>query len=116
MLGKSFIQEEPRKLAKSRRFKDITIGNEFTLALTKDGELMGWGKNFLGKSESNEPVPIKVPTLNPSSKITGVSAGAHHACVIDSEGLVYSWGNGGSWLSGGGQLGHGSTGSEDQPK
>ena len=61
-LGKYYIQEVPRRLVKSRRFRRIAVGNTSTIAVTHDGQLFGWGVNFIGGNHSSlEPVPIEVP-------------------------------------------------------
>ena len=49
-------------------------------------------------------------------RIVDISAGSTHAAAIDEDGQVYTWGNGGSWWSGGGQLGHGVRAIEPIPK
>ena len=111
-----YTQEEPRKLMKSKRFAQIAVGGTFTFALTRDGDLFGWGKDFLkfgDKVQSNEPVKIEIPE---GKKIVSVSAGLKHYAAIDIDGQVYTWGEGGSWFSGGGQLGHGSRSNEPYPK
>jgi alpha-tubulin suppressor-like RCC1 family protein len=82
------------------------------LGLTSGGALYGWGQGFLdAKSKSNEPQLIPTP-----KKIAKINTGSKHAAVIDVDGLVYTWGYGGSWMNGGGQLGHNSTNSETQPR
>jgi len=101
---------------KSKRFAQVAVGGTFTYALTHDGDLFGWGKDFLkygDKVQSNEPVPIEIPE---GKKIVSVSAGLKHCAAIDVDGQVYTWGEGGSWYSGGGQLGHGSRSAEPFPK
>lgn len=111
-----YIQSEPRKLMKSKRFARVAIGGSFTLATTHSGELFGWGTDFLnmGKGlQSNEPVLIEVPG---GKRIVDVSAGLHHAAVIDENGHLYTWGDGGNWFKGGGQLGHGSRNAETHPR
>lgn len=121
LMGETYIQTEPRKLVRSKRFSSIAIGDGFTLGLTHDGELFGWGKNFQKGCDSKEPILITVPFASSGSKVVSISAGAKHACIIDSEGLVYSWGEGGtsgmlSFMGGGGQLGHGVRGAEEKPR
>lgn len=114
LFEKQYVQEAPRRLLKSKRFSSIAIGEHFTLALTSSGEVFGWGKDFINKSketQSKEPVPIIT-----DKKINFIAAGARHAAVIDSNGLIHTWGHGGDWYRGGGQLGHGNKESCDQPR
>ena len=104
MLGVSspYEQIEPRRLIKSKKYFQLALGGTFTLALSREGgTLYGWGKNFAGKSESLEPVVI-----DSSVEYTKVAAGNSHAAIIDKAGMLYTWGNGGSWYKGGGQLGN----------
>lgn len=77
--------------------------------------MFGWGKDFLGpNSQSNEPVLLPIP--DSKKKITCIAAGGKHAAAIDNDGNVLTWGFGGDWYKGGGQLGHGSTESYDKPR
>lgn len=86
------------------------------MGVTNDGMLYGWGSGLVSLSgdqsaEIREPLPL--PT---EGKVAFVAAGTKHAAYINTEGRVFTWGYGGSWLSGGGQLGHGSSNSESHPK
>ena len=100
-LGREYVQETPRKLIKSRKFEQVSIGPHWTLGVTGNGELYGWGKGYMGEeSHSVEPVP-----LAPGLKVKSVASGYKHNAVIGMDGQVYTWGEGGSWFSGGGQLG-----------
>lgn len=100
----SYQQNEPRRLLKSKQYRDIAIGGTFTLATCSLGGLYGWGRGYLG-AESSSNVPVRIPM---DKTIVKVSAGLSHAGAIDSDGLLYTWGSGGRWYLGGGQLGHGS--------
>lgn len=101
-MGTEYIQEVPRKLVKSKRFEKVAIGPHHTLAVTNTGDLYGWGKGFAGKdSQSNEPAPIVVADV----KFKHVACGYQHNAAVSVDGQVYTWGHGGSWFSGGGQLG-----------
>lgn len=97
------ITREPRRLINSKRFQNIACGENFTLALDKEGHLFGWGSGPGSKFESMTPFPI--PT---DVKMAKIFAGSRHAACIDTEGNLYTWGQQkGGWFSGGGQLGHG---------
>lgn len=93
------------------------MGQTSTFAVTSDTRsLLGWGTgliNFAGETDTKH----KEPTLLPFQKrVDFVSVGTKHAALIDSAGLVYTWGHGGDWLRGGGQLGHGDKASHHEPK
>lgn len=109
---KSYIQDEPRKLAKSGLFTQLACGVEYTLALDKNGSLYGWGSGFTG-GDKKSLTPVLIPT---PTKFVTIAAGTRHSAAIDAEGNVYTWGKGGDWMQGGGQLGHNSTESVELPK
>lgn len=119
--GGSYVQDEPRKLLRSSKFSQLAVAEHFTLGLSKSGEVYGWGKGFLGAdSSSTEPVLLPFPPPSSSSssskKIVSIATGSRHAAAIDSDGQVLTWGFGGDWYKGGGQLGHGSTEAVERPK
>jgi alpha-tubulin suppressor-like RCC1 family protein len=101
IMGEEYVQDVPRKLVKSKRFQNVAIGPHHTLAVTNTGDLFGWGKDFVAKASSNEPAPILVPDV----QFKSVACGYQHNAATSVDGQVYTWGHGGSWFSGGGQLG-----------
>jgi alpha-tubulin suppressor-like RCC1 family protein len=116
ILGDKYLQEEPRKMLKSKNFNKIAIGDSYSLALTYDGDLYGMGTgliNFNGdhKGEHKEPIPLVT-----GKKIKHISAGMKHAGFVNASGEAFTWGYNGGWFQGGGQLGHGSSNEENQPK
>eukprot|EP01038_Epipyxis_sp_PR26KG_P007864 gene7864-10673_t len=109
----SYIQFEPRRLLKSRRFKNAFIGESQTIFLTKENQTLLSGKVINGDTTYKEPVLLDLPD---NASIVNGSIGSKHAGLVDDKGKVYTWGHGGDWMSGGGQLGHGSRASENNPK
>mmetsp|Transcript_28737 Transcript_28737/g.27525 ORF Transcript_28737/g.27525 Transcript_28737/m.27525 type:complete len:411 (+) Transcript_28737:113-1345(+) len=110
-LQQNYVQEEPRRIVKSKEYKQVAIGTAYTLLLSETGHLFGCGKGFLGAIES------KSPQIFPGTRTySHIAAGPTHCAAIDMEGQVYTWGNGGSWLAGGGQLGHNNTKEVKEPK
>lgn len=104
-MGTEYIQEEPRKMIKSKRFQNIAVGNGFSIGLTRTGELFGWGERSVVKHDSPsenilEPIPI---TLD--MKFKNVAAGNKHAAAVDTNGRLWTWGDNGGWYRGGGMLG-----------
>lgn len=120
----SYVQIEPKKIVTNNtKFSKIAVGDGFTLGLcATTNSIYGWGQGqVVGIKESDksgtltaEPRLISMPSND--IKIVDIVAGSRHAAAIDTNGLVYTWGNGGSWMSGGGQLGHNSTTSYDKPE
>lgn len=112
--GENYVQLQPRRMVKSKRFKEVACGELFSLGLTQDGDLLGWGTGYEGEdSQANTPVPLMLP--EGCAKIEKIFAGARHAAALDINGNVLTWGHGGSWFKGGGQLGHGDTTSKENP-
>jgi alpha-tubulin suppressor-like RCC1 family protein len=100
VIADEYVQEVPRKLVKSKKFEKVSIGPSWTLGVSNTGDLYGWGRDYMPKEHSLEPVHIA-----PGLKVKSVASGYKHNAVIGMDGQIYTWGNGGSWFSGGGQLG-----------
>lgn len=111
LMEKSYIQEEPRKMVKSSKFTEIACSYEYTLGLDSEGQVFGWGNNFIENQKSNEPKLIPFP-----NKIKSIACGAKHSAAVDINHQLYTWGHGGTWMKGGGQLGHNSRDSEINPR
>ena len=88
----------------------VSAGQQFSLALLSNGEVMGWGDNGfneLGQSDSfpggigSSNVPVQVPGL---AHVTAISAGALFGLALLADGTVDGWGDGAF-----GQLGNGTT-------
>ncbi|KAK3303205.1 putative regulator of chromosome condensation protein [Chaetomium strumarium] len=87
---------------------DIAGGEHHSLACTKQGELLTWGRidgHQVGQpsesfsedntiwDERNKPRILLVPTVVPDIKdVVRVAAGTDHSFAITKEGKVYSWG------------------------
>ena len=110
-MNPQYIQYEPRKLIKSSKFIKLGCSYEYSIGLTSEGTVYGWGKNYIQDKQSNEPELIAFPT-----KIKDISVGAKHSAAIDVNGAVFTWGSSGRRLEGGGQLGHNSYHAEKEPK
>ncbi len=68
---------------------DIAVGNNFSVAADKDGNVYVWGKHRLTKIIDLAEVPEEVH----NAKIVKVAAGADHVLALDDRGTVYAWGN-----------------------
>jgi len=88
----------------------ISVGREYTCALDSDGLAYCWGYGASGRlgnnSTSNSSVPVAVNTAGvlAGKVLSQISAGYSHTCALDTLGLAYCWGQGGS-----GQLGYNSS-------
>ena len=116
LFGEYYVQEEPRRLSKSKRFDKIAIGHKFTLGLDKNNGIFHWGEKFgkhgfFGPENYIEPVKINFS----GGRVKSLAAGVKHAALVDDKGQVYTWGSGSTWKIGG-QLGHGNSDDVDEPK
>lgn len=93
--------------------KDIThiaCGEHHSLALTKTGEVFGWGRYDMKEvgleakdlpedtfkdqhgTVRSIPHPTKLTIGNKDVKCKGVGCGSHHSFAITEDGVVYAWG------------------------
>lgn len=95
------------------QFVQIATGAYFSIALTTDGEVYGWGSNYHhqlakdhnGGSQSDwtEARPFAL-TMPDGVTYEAVSAGSDHALALGSDGNVYAWGNNQSGRLGAGPM------------
>jgi sugar lactone lactonase YvrE len=82
----------------------VAAGEDFSLALMKNGTVMAWGDNVSGQlgdgSTESSSVPVEVKGL---SEVVAIAAGSTHALALLKNGTVMAWGENGS-----GELGDGS--------
>lgn len=95
---------------------DIAGGEHHSLACTKDGKLLTWGRidgHQVGQpsgsfsadntvwDERNQPRILMVPSEIPDVKdVVSVAAGTDHSFAITKDGKVYSWGFSGNYQTG----------------
>lgn len=76
-------------------WREVSAGQNFTLAIKSDGTLWGWGQNGnllgLGYFSVSENLPIQIGTANDWMT---VSAGGNHALAVKTNGTLWSWGSG----------------------
>ena len=75
----------------------MSIGYGHVLALTVDGRVFSWGKNFYGQlglgDHRDKSLPQHVSHLEEeSNKIVQVEAGMHHSLALTESGQVFAWG------------------------
>jgi cysteine-rich repeat protein len=86
---------------------DICAGGDFTCATSAGGKAWCWGDNDDGQlgdggdDDQAEPVAVMLPV---SVTAAAVSCGWDHACLLDTNGSVWCWGEGDD-----AQLGNGTT-------
>lgn len=84
----------------------VACGSNFTVAVTREGVLMGWGSGEFGQIGSpvvvGQQVPRLIKGIAPAARIERVAAGTAHVLALSEQFQVFSFGFG---LHG--ALGHG---------
>jgi alpha-tubulin suppressor-like RCC1 family protein len=113
-LGSSASFDTPQLLeaVADKEFVQISCGSSFNTALTKDGQLYTWGRNEKGQcgvgvsltldQYSMEPAPVKVAFVDdvdgePAPRMVTAKCAYKHTLSIDSDGHMWTWGQG-KWL------------------
>ena len=105
-----YFQETQRKI------KSISIAEFHCLALTTEGNILGWGGNLFNKLGQKDKFIIGLPTeIKIKVKIKSISCGDYHSCALSEEGILYTWGGGGESYNRG-QCGHGNLKDIQNPK
>jgi alpha-tubulin suppressor-like RCC1 family protein len=81
----------------------ISAGSDFTLALSADGKVYGWGWNSSGETGRGTkgnpellPATVKLASDNSElSNVVAISASYSFALALTSDGKVYAWGDNG---------------------
>lgn len=100
------VQSEPIKISDDN-WKDISAGEQHSLAIKSDGSLWSWGANSqfelgLNENQNIRFSPVQVVT---KSDWQSVKAGSINSFAIDENGVLYSWGNSSNGLLGLGEDG-----------
>ena len=87
----------PVKLPGSPRIAAISVGDDHVLALSKAGQVFGWGRNDVGQAGSGsladrQTKPAGVP-MPGQGKIPRLAAGSSCSFAMTSTGVVYGWGH-----------------------
>lgn len=76
----------------------VTCGANFTVAVTKRGELIGWGGGEYGQIGPpcvvQQAVPRIIKGMAPAARIERVAAGSAHVLALSEQYQVYSFGAG----------------------
>lgn len=92
--GGNIINENSNLMTEYEPFKDISAGNFFTLALSKDGTIFAWGENSHGQlgnnSINNKDEPVIIDNI---INIKSISAGQKHVVALAEDGDLYVWGS-----------------------
>ena len=93
------LQREPMLIPDLKRIIQLSVGNDFCLALDAEGTVFSWGTGEQGQLGRRLIERRRVMALLPTrlalakKKIVSVHAGADHGFAIDSDGNTWAWGS-----------------------
>ena len=98
----------------------LSLGIEYSSALTFKGKVYTWGRNDSGqlgdKTKDQKTVPTEITGnligMDEGDKITQLSMGGFHSSALTQNGHVYMWGNNGSYQLSQGGISNNSTPTE----
>ena len=95
---------EPVELLAGEDICQISVGNAFSLALTRDGIIHAWGRNDKGQLGDGgglmvdmyamESLPVSIQGQLEGRVVEKISAGYAHAACITDKGELFFWGMG----------------------
>lgn len=101
------------KLEEDVKVKQVALGNQHTVALSEDGQVYTWGRNYGGAlgngTTTDSKTPVKIE-IGDGKKVAEVYADNNCSAALTVDGDLYMWGENFS-----GQLGDGSTTNKNMP-
>lgn len=84
----------PAQVSGISNVKQVCLGYDFTLALTKDGKVYGWGNNDKGQTGTGSTAyTVNTPTLVMADvKCITASVGGYSAAAVKNDGTLWVWG------------------------
>ena len=81
----------------NKKIKQVSAGSSSSFALTEDGEVYAWGRNYYGQLGLGDGKDRYIPTKLDSTKfdnrkVSQISAGGSHSLALTEDGEVYSFG------------------------
>jgi alpha-tubulin suppressor-like RCC1 family protein len=101
--GISFLKTSPVQVTSVKNWKSIHSGTSFTIAISNNGSIWGWGNRSNGALGDNivlpqfQESPVQIGTL---TTWVSASAGDSHIAAVRTDGTIWTWG-----LNTSGQLG-----------
>ena len=97
-LGQGTSTEElrywrPTRVGRSSDWKAIAVGQDWVLALKRDGSLWAWGENDSGQLGLGDKVTRKSPTRVRSSGWAKIAAGSDFSLALKANGSFWAWGS-----------------------
>ncbi|KAI8370342.1 regulator of chromosome condensation 1/beta-lactamase-inhibitor protein II [Radiomyces spectabilis] len=75
---------------RQHRWRDVACGWAFTIAVSEEGRVYGFGSAKCGELPMSSDIPIEIDAQ--LSNIVAVACGWRHVVALDGHGQVYSWG------------------------
>ncbi|OQR96195.1 hypothetical protein THRCLA_07347 [Thraustotheca clavata] len=94
-----------RTVPESCIIKGIAVGTDHTLAISEEGDILGFGSMYNSTDHSVLSRHLR------KHRVVQISCGAMHAAIVNENGQMYTWGSGD-----GGRLGHGDLASQVTPR
>ncbi len=95
----------PTKIAEGTKFKTVSTGYYYSVAIDEEGNLWSWGYNNQGQLGNGTTKDSNIPTkVQVDAKFKSVSAGYDFCLAIDENGTLWAWG-----MNLNGQFGNGTT-------
>lgn len=100
--GSKRDQEYPKQMAllHDKTVLEVAAGPDFSLALTAEGDVYGWGMNIRhqlgikhGKNTKTHPLPRLIEALV-SEKIVSIACAGSHSAACSNRGSLFTWGMG----------------------
>jgi hypothetical protein len=95
---KKFLHKIPTEISFSRfgrvQIDDLKLGNSFSVALSKKGEVFTWGSNDKGQLGLGDQLPRTQPEqVRFQSSIVQISVGLQHCIAVTKNLQLYGWGD-----------------------
>jgi len=94
MLGFAHGNVEAQEVSNQGRIDEISVGEEHSLFLYKNGKVYGAGSNERGQLGLGDNIEYSsLEEIEGTGKIVAISAGDEHSLFLDADGKVYATGN-----------------------
>jgi alpha-tubulin suppressor-like RCC1 family protein len=81
------------QLADLDRIKQVSGGNDFSVALTQEGSVLAWGLGTSGQIGNSAAANVTLPTpVTDLENVTKIDAGGLHTLALKEDGTVWAWG------------------------
>mmetsp|Transcript_30194 Transcript_30194/g.85273 ORF Transcript_30194/g.85273 Transcript_30194/m.85273 type:complete len:798 (-) Transcript_30194:182-2575(-) len=87
--------EVPQRIHIDAHIVSVSVGYAHMLALSEDGRVYAWGRNFYGQlgvgDHKDKPSPQLISYLQ-EEQIVEVQAGQYHSLAVSARGDIFAWG------------------------